>query len=356
MMKVRRQSGAAGGRKFPSRATLAQLGLIALLACAPRAGAQQTQRNDGLEPIRRITINGRVSLTDDRPATRARVKLSSQTGIGRETVTNDNGRYEFTEVPPGIYQIMAISLADSALASDSVGVDTTQSVTGITNVNLTFRAPADSAEGKARPGVITTAEAEQKIPKEARKAFKRGVELKSDSQPAKALESFNRAIELYPEYFQALGERGDVYVSMRELAKAAGDFDRALVLNPLYEPALRGAGYCKLEGKEFAQAVQYLERAVTAEPGNANTYLLLGIANLELDRREPARQALQQSLKINAERAVRAHIHLANLYARERQYQKAADELRTYIESAPFDPSADELRKIEAQWRARPER
>ncbi|HEX8474508.1 MAG TPA: carboxypeptidase regulatory-like domain-containing protein [Pyrinomonadaceae bacterium] len=336
--------------------TVFQFVLIVLLLSVAPASAQ-TQREGGLRPIKLIVISGRVSLTNDRPAPRVRVRLSSSTGISRETLTSDSGRYEFTEVPPGSYNVAATSLTDSTLTSDSVRIDTNQSVTGIMNVNLSL---ADAAPrhtgGKEKTGVITLAEIEQKVPKDARKAFKRGLELKNDSQMAGALENFDRAITLYPEYFQALTERGDIYVSQRELVKAAADFDRALKANGRYEPALRGAGYCKLEGKEFAQAATYLEQAATADPANATTLLLLGISNLELDRREPARQALEQALKIDALRAIRAHIHLANLYAREHQYRRAADELHIYLESVPTDPGADELRKIEAQWRARPDK
>jgi tetratricopeptide (TPR) repeat protein len=329
--------------------------LIALLLCVAPPMNAQTQTEQRLQPIKLVVVSGRVSLTNDRPATQARVKLSSSTGISRETLTSDSGRYEFTEVPPGTYNLSATSLMDSAMNSDSVGIDTSQSVTGIMNVNLALSASTTLTSGRNRPGVITAAEAEQKVPKEAHKAFKRAMELKSSSQTGEALASFGRALELYPDYFQALAERGDLYVTKRELAKAAADFARALKLNERYEPALRGMGYCKLEAGEFAEAAKYLEQAATADPGNATTHMLLGIANLGLDRREEARQSLEQALKIDGLRAIRAHIHLANLYAREHQYRRAADELHIYIESVPTDPGVEELKKIEAQWRARPE-
>jgi tetratricopeptide (TPR) repeat protein len=137
------------------------------------------------------------------------------------------------------------------------------------------------------------------------------------------------------------------------LDEAAADFDRALKLNAHYGPALRGAGYCKLEKKEFVEAIDLFEKSIFVDPNNANTHLLLGIANLELDRREPARAALQKALGFNTQPVPRAHIYLANLYARERQYLQAADELHKYIEADPLAPDAAGMKEIEAKWRAR---
>jgi tetratricopeptide (TPR) repeat protein len=179
------------------------------------------------------------------------------------------------------------------------------------------------------------------------------LKFKGNDEPLKALESFNRAVDLYHDYYQALSERGDVNVSQRKLEEAAADFDRALKINSHYGPALRGSGYCKLEKREFADAIELFEKSLSNDPNNANTHLLLGIANLELDRRESAREALQKALSFDTQPAPRAHIYLANLYARERQYLQAADELHKFIEADPVAADAAGMREIEAKWRAR---
>jgi len=179
------------------------------------------------------------------------------------------------------------------------------------------------------------------------------LKFKGNDEPLKAVESFNRAVELYHDYYQALVERGDLNVSQRRLEEAAADFDHALKINAHYGPALRGSGYCKLEKKEFAEAIELFEKSISADPSNANTHLLMGIANLELDRREPARDALQKALSFDTQPVPRAHIYLANLYARERHYLQAADELHKYIEADPTAADIAEMREIEAKWRAR---
>ena len=265
---------------------------------------------------------------------------------------NDSGRLEFPGMPDGQYTVIASSPSDPNLMSDLVEMNPSRLANGNLTVQLLLRNRSDNKKGP-KPGIIRAGENEQRIPKEARKAFNDGLKFKGNDEPLKAVESFNRAVELYHDYYQAFSERGDVNVSQRKLEEAAADFDRALKINAYYGPALRGSGYCKLEKKEFADAIDLFEKSISADPNNANTHLLMGIANLELDRREPARDALQKALSFDTQPVPRAHIYLANLYARERKYLQAADELHKYIEADPAAADAAGMREIEAKWRTR---
>ncbi len=303
-------------------------------------------------PIRLSTIYVQVSLPNGRPAGGALVTLTPRTGVPRSAFANDSGRLEFPGMPDGQYTVSATSPSDPSLASDVVETNPSRTANGNLTVQLLLRDRSDHIKG-SKPGVIRADENEQKLPKAARKAFNEGLKFNGNNEPLKALESFNRAVELYHEYYQAFSARGDVNVSLRNLEEAASDFERALKINVHYGPALRGSGYCMLEKREFAGAIELFEKAISAEPENASTYLLLGIANLELDRRDPARQALEKALSFTTQRITRAHIYLANLYALEHQYQQAADELRKYLDAEPTATDAKSMHEIEAKWRAR---
>jgi tetratricopeptide (TPR) repeat protein len=176
---------------------------------------------------------------------------------------------------------------------------------------------------------------------------------KSEKQNDKALESFTRAIDSYPGYFQALAERGGIYITKNQIPEAMEDFANALKLNEDCGSALRGLGYCYLEQQKFAEAVQYLERAIQVDPAIANTHLFLGIATLAIDRRDEARRALQEALKLDNKAAVTAHIYLADLYTREERFKDAANELRNYLNARPDAPNADRWKAKEADLRAR---
>ncbi|HEV7893264.1 MAG TPA: tetratricopeptide repeat protein [Pyrinomonadaceae bacterium] len=336
----------------PARKFVTAAALVA--ACAASAvRAQERVTTAPPKPTKIITVQGQVSLPEGAPAADSVVvTLTTRGGAVRQAYTNDLGRFEFEGMEEGTYTLSAKSLNDPALRSESVLTDASRTATGNLNVSLTLRREA-RADDKVRPAeVLTAAEAEQRVPKDALKAFRRGAKFRKSNETDKALQSYTRAVELYPEYFQALAERGDLLVTRRKLAEAAADFERALKLNPQYAPALRGSGYCKLEKREFAEAAKDFEKAVSAQPDNANTYLLLGIAYLELDRRAAAKEALFKALGSGSRQELRAYIYLANLYARGRQYKEAAEELHKYLEAVPTDPEAAKLRAIEARWLA----
>jgi len=329
---------------------LAGIVILAGMACIDGSAQQQPLPTVPPQPLKMFTIAGQVSLPDGRPAVHVLVTLTTSASR-RQTYTVEQGRFEFLSMEAGSYSLTASSLGEPNQVSETLETNTNRTATSTLNVNLILRELAETKKPRAR--AITAVEAQQRVPKEAHKAFSQGVRFKEGGQRDKALERFNRAIELYPAYFQAMYERGDIYVALRKLNEAAADFDQALKVDDHYGPALRGSGYCKLEKKEFAQAIDDFQLSLSAQPDNANTYLLLGIANLELDRREAAREALRKALSFNTQPVPRAHIYLANLYARELQYLQAADELHKYIEADPMAKDAAELREIEAKWRAR---
>ena len=297
-------------------------------------------------------ITGTVSLPDGNPAVHVMVRISGQTGLNFESTTDGSGRYQF-QVPGGRYHLAATNPQDSSQYTDPIEADTSRTAGNRLLVHIYLRMPPTKQKKDPKPGVISLAEAAQQIPRDAKKAFDEGLKRKADRQIDKALVNFTRAIDLYPSYFQALAERGELYIASNQIAEAIEDFERALKLNEDSGPALRGLGYCYLEQQKFADAVQRLERAIVVEPAMANTHLFLGIASLALDKREAARQSLQEALKIDRKGAVTAHVYLADLYAREERYKEAANELRIYLDVRPDAPNAARLKAKEAELRAR---
>ena len=346
LQSVLRRPRVSQSFKFRFSAIVNTLLIASMLALTPHAWPHPPQPG--------FLIYGKVSLPNGRPASHVVVKINGLTGLDRQTQTDDQGSYQFPSIPGGRYRVQATSPADSSLSSDPVEADTSRSGLGNrVQVHIHMRAASSNTKETRKPGVLSVAEATQRVPKDARKAYEQGLKLKDDKKSEQALASFGRAIEIYPEYFQALAARGDVHVGGGKIDQAFEDFERALKLNGEYVTALRGAGFCELQRQKLNEAARYFVRALDVDPNDANSHLFLGITLIGLNQSALAEQALRQALKIDAEAAMTAHVYMADIYTRDRQYKQAADELQTYIRARPNAPNADRLKKMEADLRGR---
>jgi tetratricopeptide (TPR) repeat protein len=337
----------------PGLNSLRRAGLFALISMSLLFGGSSIagatfQQGGG------FVIFGRVRLPDGHPAkARMKVFIEALNGLRRDVLSDDSGNYEFRGMSGGRYRVYATNPDAPDQYCDPIEADTNRAYSNRLQVDINLKLPLHKEKKDVNPGIVSVSEATQNIPKPALKAYEQGLKLQKDNKGDQALTAFNQAVELYPEYFQALTERANLLMGRSQLTEAAADFGRALQLNDKYVPALRGLGYCQIQQKQFEAALGNLERAFVMEPKVPLTLLLLGYANLSLSRYEAAKQCLEEALKLGQESAARAHVYLAEVFAHEQKFKEAADSIRRYLTLKPDAADADHLRKMESDWKAR---
>lgn len=296
------------------------------------------------------TIYGMVMLPDGNGAPRVTIAASGQTGLSRQVISDDTGHFEIRDLPRGHYTLTVTNSAAPDQYAERAEIEISRLSPPRVTLNLYLRAGAkvEPAQETKSTG-ISVAEAAQHVPKAAQKEFQKALKLGESRQFDKAIASFSRSIELYPEYFQAYAQRGHLLIAAGRIESAAKDFSRALEINSGFEPAMRGAGICKIQEGRYDEARRDLERAVSIEPRDAAAHLFLGFANTALDRRDDARIALQKALSLDPVASARAHVHLANLDLKENRNQEAARELEAYLAAVPNAPDAAKLRALLSQ-------
>jgi tetratricopeptide (TPR) repeat protein len=297
-------------------------------------------------------VYGIVYMPDGSPARRAQVRITGSFGLDRQVYTDPNGRYEFRDVAGGRYSLTASSLDDPDLTCDKVLFDSSQAANNIVQFGIYLRNRPDQIRTEAPSPAISAGESAQRIPKPAQKAFEEGQKAGSEGRLDRAEKSFTKALEAFPNYTQALAERGNIRVATGRLADAKADFAKALEIDPQYGPALRGSGICKFQEGKPAEAAEDLEKAVAAEPNSARDYLYLGLTRMSLGQREPARAAFQRALSLDPVGSVRAHVHLANLYIQGNQAAEALAEIDAYLSAVPDAPDRDKLVAVQNQLKA----
>jgi len=295
------------------------------------------------------TIFGTVRLPDGSAAGRVTVMLTGQSGLSRQVFTDDMGRYQITDLPRGRYSLRASNPEAPNQITDLAEVDMGRGFQTRISLNLFFRQRSDETAETVNSPVLSTKEASQKVPRAAQKAFDEGVKAGSSQKLDKAVAALSKAINFYPDYFQAFAERGHVQLAMGRASEAGQDFARALEINPVYGPALRGVGICQFEQGKYAEAVKNLETASSVEPNLGKTFLLLGVAYLSLDKPEAAQSALSRAVSLDPKGSARARLHLANLAIQGNQPEEAVAQLDAYLADVPNAPDAEKVRALRAQ-------
>ena len=158
----------------------------------------------------------------------------------------------------------------------------------------------------------------------------------------KAIESYQRAVELEPRQFQSWNnlalvfiELGRFEIAKRDLARAAelaegravvqanlgafaqlvdrlddaeAHFERALALEPDHPGALIGRGYTAMARGEFAAARQDFLRAITANPIEPGGNVALAGAYYQNGEEFEANQAIDKALRTDPDDAVTAQV------------------------------------------------
>jgi tetratricopeptide (TPR) repeat protein len=127
----------------------------------------------------------------------------------------------------------------------------------------------------------------------------RGVAHARRQSPREAIEDFNQAIQLYPEYAAIYNNRGNVLLGIGAVREAIKDFDRALVLAPGYTAALsnRGGAYVRLG--QIDQAIADYTKAIQLVPGSAAALTGRGRAHLAAYRPHAASRDFTRAVTVD---------------------------------------------------------
>lgn len=160
----------------------------------------------------------------------------------------------------------------------------------------------------------------------------------------KALEYFNRALQLAPTYSDARANRGAAYVALGQFSMAESDYLTVLG-DQVY--ANRAGIYFNLGSLYLARgnlgaAEENLRRAATAS-GPIEAYVLLGRVEARLEKRELAESVYREAMKRAPERP-EAPLALADLLAAEGRKDEARELYERVLRIAPTSKEAAEAR------------
>lgn len=289
--------------------------------------------------------------TNRQPVTQVDVELMNELySTLKRTRTDGSGRYYFSGISAGSFKIKVLTYATNyetqTQDANIVNFGVSGGRVSSDNVYLDFYLKLDPRKINTNSGGILEAVFVQEIPSAASKLYNKALS-KLGNEKDEGLTLLEQAIQLFPEYYNALNRLGNEYVHRKEYAKAISILRRATTVNQKSFSSFYALGVANFNAGFLKEAVEAMHIAVTLDTQSTNANLWYGrllrmSKNYELS--EKTLLKLKESLKKSPIADV--HWQLALLYNSTKKYKNAAEELESFLKVQPDSRDAEQIKRL----------
>lgn len=303
----------------------------ATYACAQRDRDTYNPSNQSFEVSGQVNANG----TND-PARNVQVRLERFSGEVIDQLNTDaRGRFRFTNLQRGYYKVIINVSGFNPAQQDA-------DLTLLFKVYLVFSLTrTDSSSGAPYVSEVLDA----RIPTSARDELARGRAALAKKRPQEAIDHFQKAASLFPEFFEAQLLLGIAFMDLRDWQLAENAFQRAVQIKPDNPTALIALGEVYWREKRYGEAEQALLAGLKIDEKNWHGHFTLGRLYWDQDQVMKAAPAIGHTLQLKPDFA-EAHLLAGNILLRLDQQQRALVEYREYLRLAPKGEYATEARNL----------
>ncbi len=284
-------------------------------------------------------LTGRIAV-DKGELPLVEVRLKNDYGSIVQAVQSfSNGTFRFDNVTLGQYNV---EVADSRFNLVTIFLwlrdpeDTANEiVVKLVRNEAGSKPPADSGELD-----FSRLELDAAIPAAALQEFRKGVEAaRSKSKDDPPDTHFKKAIQIYPDFYEAHYQLGLEYARQRRGAEALQEVERAVSLKPTAIASLSMLGRLYVEGGQNEKGIATLLRVGTLGTLTADDRYYLGLGFYKIDNTAAAQQQFEQAIALAPNKNPAAYVQLHNAYVRNGNPTAALGALESYLRLFPNDPN-----------------
>jgi tetratricopeptide (TPR) repeat protein len=295
--------------------------LIALAIAAP-ALAQSTM------------IRGKVIDAKKEAIPNVQIVIESLGGSGRKLTTKTDRKGEFVQLltESGPYRVTATDAKIGSASND------TKVVLGKASEMTIVLVPTTAANDSAKAA-------------ELKKAFEEGVTASRANQHDVAIEKFTAAMAISPNCFDCQFNIGVALMAKKDEKAAEEAWKKAIEMKPDYAEALNALSTLYNNQKRFEEAGAMSAKAATAgggSGGSADATFNQGIILWNQGKIAEAKVKFEETIKMNATHAD-AHYQLGMAMLNEGKLAEAVTEFETYVKLAPEGQYATQAKGMIAQ-------
>jgi len=201
-----------------------------------------------------------------------------------------------------------------------------------------------------------------KTPKNATKAYEKGLDAERKGKLDDAYKQFQTAVEIYPNSAKAWFQLGTVLQRQSQKDEARKAYRQATLVDTKFLPPYLSLASMAYQSGNWAEVLSLTGHILDLDPmSNAanSTYILDldavnygdayfydAMANYKLDKMEQAEKSGLKAEHVNLRNDFpQLHLLLADIFARKKNYGRAISEMETYLELAPHADGAEQVRE-----------
>ena len=274
---------------------------------------------------------------------------------GGRKKTDATGHYEFTGLSDGRYTVRVFAFRYDLQDQEFMVEINTQSIRGGPGTGYYtqdfYLAPKKGGLKDAELSVVFA----QEVPKPAQDAYDKAVKDLNDKKRSEGFAGLQKALGIFPTYYNALHRFGVELFFMKQYMDSAGVFMRAAQVNPKSATSYYYLGYALHNaGKQYNKsALTAATEALNLAPASVQVLFLTAKIERNLGKFPEAEKHLLLAKKNASTKIPEIHLELSQLYSDDlKRYKEAADELENYIKAARLSgQESDKVKKIVAGLR-----
>ena len=188
-------------------------------------------------------------------------------------------------------------------------------------------------------------------PKDARKAYDKGLDALKKKKFDDAQLNFEKAVELYPKYATAWYELGMLQAGQGNMDLAHSYFDKASECDPKFVQPYLQVSILELQASSWQSLADVTDRIVKLDPFDyPQAFYFNAVANHNLHNMAAAEKSALTAERLDTRHTIPKVSHLLGLILMyKKDYAGAAERFKAYLEYAPDAKDAAKVRSLLAE-------
>jgi tetratricopeptide (TPR) repeat protein len=161
--------------------------------------------------------------------------------------------------------------------------------------------------------------------------FNSGVSFYNQREFSKAIQAYQKVIELDPTYVEAYNNLGIIYQMIGDLERAFESYQKSTEIKPRYEKGYNNLGILLLLKGRNEEALEAFQKALAINSNNIESHINLGILFKKKGEWEKAIDSYQKALAINPLHR-ETHYNIALLYEQLENSELAISHYQQFIQ------------------------